>query len=128
MINESAEGLSSGGETEPPKRKRGRPPKEQTKIVDLPGMTGPGVAPVKLASVDKLISRYINARDERMELTKKEVEAKTKLIDELRANKAKIGEQPDGTIVYKHDDLVCTLKHGKDDLKVRTEEDESGNE
>lgn len=91
------------------------------KAGDLPGMTGPGVAPVQIDEVDTLVERYVKARNTRMDKTKLEVEAKSALIMSLRANADKIGKDSDGTIVYRHDDLVVTLKHGKDDLKVRTE-------
>jgi hypothetical protein len=99
-----------------------------TKSTDLPGMTGPGVERISIPSVDKLVDRYVKARDIRMEHTKREVEAKTALIDELRENKDKIGTDRDGTIVYRHDDLIVTLKHGKDDLKVKTEAGEDNGE
>ena len=115
----------------PIKRGPGRPKGSGTKnkqSTELPGIEGPGVGRVIIASVDKLIARYVTARDERMAKTKKEVEAKQNLIAELRDNVKKIGALPDGTIVYRHDDLVCTLKHGKDELKVKTEEDDSGDE
>jgi hypothetical protein len=98
------------------------------KAAELPGMVGKGVAPVKIASVDKLVVRYVRARDERMELTREEVEAKNNLIDELREHSDKIGEDKDGTITYRHDDLIVILKHGKDDLKVKTEGGEDGEE
>lgn len=95
--------------------------KKNGKAGDLPGMTGPGVAPVQIDEVDRLVERYVKARDTRMDKTKLEVEAKSALIMSLRHHADTIGKDNDGTITYRHDDLIVTLKHGKDDLKVRTE-------
>jgi len=88
------------------------------------GLTGKGVERVQIKAVDSAIMRYVAARDERMELTKKEVETKKALIKLLRDNKEKIGStvvDGDEVITYMHDELIVTLKHGKDDLKVRSE-------
>lgn len=89
------------------------------------GLTGKGVERVSIKAVDTAVAKYVKQRDERMALTKKEVEAKTALIKVLRENKDKLGADAEGTIIYRHDDLLVTLKHGKDDLKVRTEEGEN---
>jgi hypothetical protein len=93
---------------------------------ELP-LTGKGVERVSIKAIDAAVAKYVNARDARMALTKKEVEAKAVLIKALRDNKAKLGADAEGTIIYRHDELLVTLKHGKDELKVRTEE-ENGNE
>jgi hypothetical protein len=95
-------------------------------ITELPGMTGKGVAPIQLPEIDDLVHDYVDKRDLRMERTRLEVEAKTRLITALRENADKLGTDKQGTIIYRHDDLVVTLKHGKDDLKVRTEGGEEG--
>jgi hypothetical protein len=95
------------------------------KITELPGMTGKGVAPVAIKEVDDLVEDYVEKRNTRMEHTRREVDAKEKLIISLRYHADKIGADKDGAITYRHDDLIVTLKHGKDDLKVRSE---SGNE
>lgn len=84
-------------------------------------LKGKGVERVQIKAVDNAIGRYVKARDERMELTKKEVETKQALIKVMRDNKDKIGEDGDGVMLYRHDDLLVTLKHGKDDIKVKTE-------
>lgn len=92
------------------------------------GLTGKGVERVSIKAVDAAVAKYVAARDERMELTKKEVDTKTALITALRANKDKLGADAEGTIIYRHDDMLVTLKHGKDELKVKTEDDENGND
>jgi hypothetical protein len=90
------------------------------------GLTGKGVERVSIKAVDAAVARYVQARDERMALTKKEVDTKGALIAALRANTDKLGADAEGTIIYRHDDLLVTLKHGKDELKVKTEGDDDG--
>src|SRR4029077_11743462 len=94
---------------------------------ELP-LTGKGVERVSIKEVDAAIARYVTARDARMDKTKKEVDTKSALITLLRANVDKLGKDAEGTIIYRHDDLLVTLKHGKDELKVKTEDTENGNE
>jgi len=88
------------------------------------GLTGKGVERVSIKEVDAAVAKYVKARDARMALTTKEVEAKTALITALRYNTDKLGADAEGTIIYRHDDLLVTLKHGKDELKVKTEDNE----
>jgi hypothetical protein len=85
---------------------------------ELPGMTGAGVAPVAIEDVDKCVDKYVELRNTRMEYNRLEVEAKRALISSLHANEDKIGRHKDGALVYRHDDLIITLRTGKDDLKV----------
>jgi hypothetical protein len=92
------------------------------KTSELPGITGPGVARTSIAAVDALVEKYVAARDARMQLTTREVAAKQALIVALRANVKPIN---DDFIVYHHNDLVVTLKHGKDELKVKNTEHEN---
>ena len=94
------------------------------KHTDLPGMTGTGVAPVRIKEVDTLAEAYIKERDKRLHQTPKEVAAKLKLIEALHRNEAKIGRQPDGALVYRYDEIVITLTSGKDKLKVQDVADE----
>jgi hypothetical protein len=88
---------------------------------DLPGMKGPGVAPVRIKAVVKI-------RDRRMGLTKKEVQAKQNLIDLLHKNAEKIGADDEGIMRYEYDDVVVELKPGKEQLKVRTASNPEGEE
>jgi hypothetical protein len=92
------------------------------------GLTGKGVERVSIKEVDAAIAKYVSARDTRIEKLKKEVETKGALITLLRANKDKLSVDAEDTIIYRHDDLLVTLKHGKDDLKVKTEEGDNGDE
>jgi len=99
------------------------------KITELPGMIGKGVERVQIKAVDNAVDAYVKARDRRMDCTKTEVETKSELITVMRKNVEKIGADAEGTMIYHHDDLIVTLKYGKDDLKVKTEaSDNDGSE
>ena len=88
-------------------------------------MVGKGVQVVSIEAVNDAIVGYIKLRDKRLEVLKKEVDAKTALIIVLREHAKEIGTDSEGAIVYRHDALIVTLRHGKDELKVK---DESGEE
>jgi rare lipoprotein A (peptidoglycan hydrolase) len=98
------------------------------KTSDLPGMKGPGVAPVRIKAVDDAAEEYVKIRDRRMGLTKKEVQAKQNLIDLLHKNAEKIGADDEGIMRYEYDDVVVELSPGKEQLKVRTAANPAGEE
>jgi hypothetical protein len=78
---------------------------------DLPGIEGPGVGKKKIPAVTKAANAYVRVRDERMELTKKEVAAKAVLLHTMQEN---------GVESYELDnDQVVTITH-KDNVKVKT--------
>lgn len=95
---------------------------------DLPGVTGKGVAPVRIKAVDDAAEEYVKIRDRRMAMTKKEVQAKQTLIDLLHKNAEKIGADDEGVMCYEYDDVVVELKPGKEQLKVRTATNPEGEE
>jgi hypothetical protein len=120
--NNGGGGNTAPAAAQPTLKRRGRP-KAGAGTGEL-GLKGKGAERVSIRAIDNAIGRYVVARDERMELTKKEVETKTALIKVMRDNKDKLSVDAEGTIVYRHDDLLVTLRHGKDELKVKTEETE----
>jgi hypothetical protein len=85
--------------------------------VELPGVEGPGVAPVRITEIDTLAEEYVKWKDKRALIGEKEKAAKESLITEIHANASKLGSV-DGTIRYRSGDLMITLK-SKDDLKVK---------
>lgn len=95
---------------------------------DLPGVKGPGVAPIRIKAVDEKAEEYVKVRDRRMGLTKKEVQAKNELIDLLHKNAERIGADSEGIIRYEYDDVVVELSPGKEQLKVRTATNPAGEE
>lgn len=95
---------------------------------DLPGVSGKGVAPVRIKPVDDAAEDYVKIRDRRMAMTKKEVQAKQNLIDLLHKNADKIGADDEGIMRYEYDDVVVELSPGKEQLKVRTATNPAGEE
>lgn len=67
--------------------------------------------------MDQLAEDYVKERDKRLKQTPKEVAAKTKLIEALHFHADKI-RLPDGSLVYRYDEMEITLEPGKEKLKV----------
>lgn len=91
-----------------------------SKVIELPGIEGDGVAPVRIAKIDYLAESYIKERDKRCKQTPKEIAAKEKLIDALHKHADKLSKDKDGALIYRYDDLLITLKPGKETLKVKS--------
>ena len=73
----------------------------------------------RVPAIETAASAYVKVRDKRMELTEQEVEARTVLIDAMRAAKAE---------TYKTvEELVCTLVT-TEKVKVRAPSDEDDSE
>jgi len=92
---------------------------------DLEGMEGPGVGQKRIPELDKLIDKYVVARDKRMEESPKEKAAKTFVIEKLLALKDEIGVDANGEIVYRHGDEVVSLKPGTPKLSIRSAPEEA---
>jgi len=93
-----------------------------TTNVELPHMTGPGVAVPHHPDLDQLAQAYIAQRDQRLKALINEIVAKDNLITALHSHEEEL-KQPNGDLAYRFADLVITLSHGKEKLKV---EDLSG--
>ena len=82
-----------------------------------------GVERETIKEIDDAAEAYVEARDKRMALTKKEVDAKDALIAVMRTHRRK---------VYKDENasppLVVTLKDGKATVKVQTADGVPGGE
>lgn len=91
---------------------------------DLPGVDGPGVAPVRIPEIDAAAERYESIRDKRMAMTKKEVEAKKELSDLIHAHEKEIGKDGDGNIHYEFDNAWVDLSPAGEVLKVKRIKDE----
>lgn len=86
---------------------------------DLPGVEGEGVSQKKIPAIEKAASKYVSVRDERMALTKKEVDARAVLINAMKEN---------NTVLYRYDDMEVVLKPGDEKVKVRSVEDDDAGE
>lgn len=86
-----------------PKKKRGKQP-------DLPAIEGPGVAPVKNPTLERLADDWIEAKD-RFETVKEETNAaKESLCSQMRST---------NTLTYRYDGHLIQLEPGKDKLTVK---------
>jgi hypothetical protein len=93
-----------------------RKPKVRERNVDL-GLTGEGVAPVKIKELDRLAGQYVQHRDERIEALRAEVTAKQNLLESLHKHADQI-RLPDGMLVYHYDEMRISVTPGKEKLKV----------
>lgn len=84
-------------------------------------ISGPGVVPVVIEEIEQAANDYVLVRDQRMELTRREVALKTNLIQTVLAHADALVPGEDGTKRYYYDDLVVILKPGKPNVKVRSE-------
>lgn len=101
-------------------KKKGRPKAAaQPKQPDLNGIEGEGVAHVRIPEVDEAAASYVRFRDRRMELTKKEVESKDKLIEVMHENEDKIGKDASGAMRYVFDETEVILRPTGEELKVK---------
>lgn len=78
---------------------------------DLPGVEGPGVAPVRYKDIDKLADKFIEIRDEKAVLAGKLGKLETS-IAELMVDK--------GITRYTFSDQEVILKSGRTHVKVVT--------
>lgn len=91
------------------------------KQAELPGTEGPKCKPIEQAA-----DAYVEARDKRMRLTTKEVEAKKALIDTCLENQSFLSPHPDkpGVMIHRFGDEIVELVPGKAKVKVRHAADE----
>lgn len=78
----------------------------------LPGMEGR-----RIKEIEDAADAYVVERDKRMKLTKKEVEAKTKLIEMMKKHDKTIYKDEDADPPY-----IVTLVTGKEQVKVTVDE------
>jgi hypothetical protein len=86
-------------------------------------IVGKGVAPLQIAELDKLAEKYVAERDKRLRMTPREVAAKQDLIAAMHAHEKEL-RQPDGLLLYRYDEMIVSLRPGKEKLKVEPVENE----
>jgi len=92
---------------------------------DLPGVEGVGVSPKRIPAVETAADAYAKARDRRMAMTEKEVEAKEELSRVMHEHAEEIGKHPEtGELKYVYnggdkDRRVVTLTPTDEKLKVK---------
>lgn len=78
----------------------------------------------RIKEIDDLAKDYRKLVLQRVNLTAKEVAAKTALIGGVMKHSEKLPKDDEGTITYRNGELEVLLKHGKDSLKVKEVGDE----
>jgi hypothetical protein len=81
------------------------------RATDLPGIEGPGVAPVKIKELERLGDKFIEIRDEKAELASK--------LTKLEAQMAEIMEEHKLT-KYQFSDQEIAIKKGKVHIKIKS--------
>lgn len=109
FLDKVSSGASNGGASDAPK-KRGRPPR--AKQEPLPG-TGQELIPAVSAAAES----YVDLRDQRIALTRQEVEARELLIDLMHKH---------SLTTYKVGNMTATLE-SKEKVKVKIESEEDEN-
>lgn len=94
----------------------------KTKTPDLPGVTGPGVAPLVISSISKLVEKYERAKDKRCQASPTEISAKRELAAELHAHLDELPKNEDGQRFYRHEGVDYILE---EKLKRRAADDGS---
>ena len=98
--------------------------KKKKPQTELP-LKGPGVEALEIPELDDAVNCYVDVRDKRMELTKKEVLAREALRLSMHRYEAKLAKDGD-TLLYRCDDLIvrCTSGHEKISVKSVLESEE----
>lgn len=92
------------GKNMPKKEKSGKP-----KTGELPGVTGPGVSPLKIEAVDKAISNYEKKKSARCAESPGELEAKKNLLAILHQHRDKLPLE-DGVPFYRSTEYECDFR------------------
>jgi len=84
---------------------------------------GRGVEKANIEEIDKAAESYVLARNQRVDLTAREVAAQKAVINLLHAHEKKLGRAPDGSIRYEYDGKVVELAPTKEKLRVKDVDD-----
>jgi hypothetical protein len=92
---------------------------------ELPGVSGPGVAPLEIPEIDKAISKYIKKKEARCQASPGEIEAKTEVRKLLHAHRDELPVNSEGIPFYRYDDRDYILEEKLKIQKVEgADEDE----
>jgi hypothetical protein len=90
--------------------------KKQTELT----IEGAGVAPVNVKAINDALDEYLPLKEKRCTITPKETAAKGKVVDAMHANMDKLSRNGEGAMVYRYEDLLVTLKAGKEKLLTKS--------
>jgi rare lipoprotein A (peptidoglycan hydrolase) len=83
------------------------------------GLTGKGVAPVRIEEIDKLVEKYIRRKEISAKADAAESEAKAELVDAMHEHADQL-EQPDGDLIYRFNQTIVSLIAGAEKLKIES--------
>jgi hypothetical protein len=98
------------------------------KTGSLPGMSGEGVAPLSIASIDKAIDKYEQKKEQRCKASPGEIAAKQELLALLHKNRDKLPLNDDGHAFYRYEQVDYVLEETMKRKKVASEGDGAGEE
>lgn len=91
---------------------------------DLPEMKGPGVAQETIKAIEEAADAYVVVRDRRLKLAEQEADAGAALMAVVKANKERLGTNPDGETIYRYGSRIVTLKPVGEKVRVRNVQQE----
>ena len=91
------------------------------KTAALPGISGPGIAPLSIDAIDKAITKYERKKDERCKASPGEIAAKQELKALLHKHREKLPVNADGVPFYRADDVDYLLDETLKRQKVASE-------
>lgn len=80
------------------------------KTAALPGMSGPGVAPLNIPAITKAVTKYERAKEKRCQASPAEISAKQELQAALHEHADKLPKNDDGFRFYRLDDVDYILE------------------
>lgn len=92
------------------------------------GLTGKGVEPLVIPSIELAADRFASARDERLQYEEVETEREKALLDEMHAHRTELVQEVGGGVSYRYGDNLITLAGGKEKLKLKKIHDNVGEE
>lgn len=98
-------------------------PKEENQDLPMDGLDHKKIAPLTAA-----VKKYHEHKTARCEALVQEKAAKATLSELMHRYEAELGKGPNGELYYRTGDLVCTIEPGKEKIRVKDAEDETGDE
>lgn len=90
---------------------------------ELPGVEGPGVAPISIPEIDKAVTKYERKKEVRCSASPDEIAAKKELTALLHQHREKLPKNGDGLPFYRYDEKDYFLEEKLKCRKVGGEED-----
>ncbi len=98
-------------------------PKDEAQDLPMDGLDHKKIAPLTAA-----VKKYHEHKSARCESLVQEKAAKATLIELMHRYESDLAKGENGELYYRTGDLVCTVTPGKEKLRVKDAEDETGDE